>query len=190
MKIAVVGTGYVGLVTGAGFADFGHDVTCVDIDDARITRLRAGELPFYEPGLAELVKRNVALHRLRFTTAMADAVPGAPLVFIAVGTPSSSDGSADLAAVLDAARDIGRCIDRYTVVVTKSTVPVGTADKVRAVVQAATAQRFAVASNPEFLKEGDAVNDFLKPARVIIGADDPRAVELLRDAYRAVLRTS
>jgi UDPglucose 6-dehydrogenase len=190
MKIAIVGTGYVGLVTGAGFSDFGHDVTCVDIDAARIAKLREGEVPFYEPGLHDLITRNTTLGRLHFTTSTAEAVAGAQVAFIAVGTPSADDGSADLSFVLEAARQIGHAMTGFTVVVTKSTVPVGTAEKVREAVASSTRHAFAVASNPEFLKEGDAVNDFLKPSRVIIGVDDPRAAEVLRDAYRAVLRTS
>ncbi len=190
MKIAVVGTGYVGLVTGAGFSDFGHHVTCVDIDEARIAKLRAGEVPFYEPGLDELVRRNAARGRLSFSTSTREAVAGVHAVFIAVGTPSAADGSADLSYVLDAAREIGLGLTGRTLIVTKSTVPVGTADRVRAAVAAVTTQPFAVASNPEFLKEGDAVDDFLKPARVIVGADEPWAVELLRELYRGVLRTS
>jgi UDPglucose 6-dehydrogenase len=194
MKIVVVGTGYVGLVTGAGFAEFGHSVTCVDIDSGRIDSLRRGQIPIHEPGLEELVRRNSSLGRLAFSTSTAEAVPGAQVVFIAVGTPSAHDGSADLAYVLAAARDIGRALDGYgyTVVVTKSTVPVGTADKVRKAIESVVAPnlKFAVASNPEFLKEGDAVNDFLKPARVVIGADDPRAVDTLRSLYHGMLRTN
>jgi UDPglucose 6-dehydrogenase len=190
MKLAVIGTGYVGLVTGAGFADFGNDVTCVDIDAARIAQLERGEIPFYEPGLAELVARNRAQGRLRFTTSTQDAVPRSEIVFIAVGTPSDATGNADLAYVIEAARQIGRAIDGYTVVVTKSTVPVGTADKVRAAIAGETTQPFSVASNPEFLKEGDAVNDFLKPSRVVVGADDPQALDVLRKLYTGFLRTS
>jgi UDPglucose 6-dehydrogenase len=190
MRIAVIGTGYVGLVTGAGFSDFGHDVTCVDIDPARVAQLRRGEIPIHEPGLPELVRRNAALGRLRFTSSTAEAVAGAQIAFIAVGTPSGEDGSADLSYVLEAAAQIGRALDGFAVIVTKSTVPVGTADRVRAAVAAVTQTPFAVASNPEFLKEGDAVNDFLKPARVIIGADDPRAVDAIRELYRGVLRTN
>jgi len=189
MKIAVIGTGYVGLVSGAGFADFGHDVTCVDIDDLRVEALRRGEIPIHEPGLPELVRRNVQLGRLHFTTSTAEAVPGALIVFIAVGTPSGADGSADLQYVFEAARNIGRAINGFTVIVNKSTVPIGTADKVRAIIAKETSHPFAVASNPEFLKEGDAVNDFLKPARVVLGADDPRALDLLREVYRGVMRT-
>jgi UDPglucose 6-dehydrogenase len=190
MKIAVIGTGYVGLVTGAGFSDFGHDVTCVDIDRARVEALRRGEIPIYEPGLSDLVKRNAALGRLHFTTSTAEAVPGAQAVFIAVGTPSDKDGSADMSFVLEAARQIGAALDGFAIIVTKSTVPVGTADRVREAVGQTARHEFAVASNPEFLKEGDAVNDFLKPARVIIGAEDPRAVAGLRELYRGVLRTN
>jgi len=190
MKIAVVGTGYVGLVTGAGFSDFGHDVTCVDIDPNRVATLRKGEVPFYEPGLHDLIKRNANLGRLQFTTSTAEGVAGAEVVFIAVGTPSSADGSADLSHVLEAARQIGAAMTQFTVVVTKSTVPVGTAARVKAAVGTTAKHAYAVASNPEFLKEGDAVNDFLKPARVVVGADDPKAVEVLRELYRSVLRTN
>ncbi len=189
MKIAVIGTGYVGLVSGAGFADFGHDVTCVDIDSNRVEALRRGEIPIHEPGLPELVRRNAQLGRLKFTTSTAEAVPGALIVFIAVGTPSGSDGSADLQYVFEAARNIGRAINGFTVVVNKSTVPIGTADKVREIIAKETKHPFAVASNPEFLKEGDAVNDFIKPARVVLGTDDPRALDLLREVYRGVMRT-
>jgi UDPglucose 6-dehydrogenase len=189
MKIAVIGTGYVGLVSGAGFSDFGHDVTCVDIDSNRVEALRRGEIPIHEPGLPELVRRNAQLGRLKFTTSTAEAVPGALIVFIAVGTPSGSDGSADLQYVFEAARNIGRAINGYTVVVNKSTVPIGTADKVREIIAKETKHPFAVASNPEFLKEGDAVNDFIKPARVVLGTDDPRALDLLREVYRGVMRT-
>lgn len=190
MKIAVIGTGYVGLVTGAGFSDFGHDVTCVDIHEQRIEGLRRGEMPFHEPGLPDLVRRNLQLHRLHFTTNTAEAVANAQIAIIAVGTPSEADGRADLRYVLQAARDIGAALTGYTVVVTKSTVPVGTSEKVRAAVASTAKHPFAVASNPEFLKQGDAVNDFLKPARVIVGADDPTSAELLRDLYRGMLRTN
>lgn len=189
MKIAVIGTGYVGLVAGAGFSDFGHEVTCVDIDPARIAGLNRGEMPIHEPGLQELVHRNAKLGRLTFTTSIAEAVPGAGLCVIAVGTPSAADGSADLTYVIEAARQIGAALTGYAVIVTKSTVPVGTADKVREAIASTTQQPFSVASNPEFLKEGDAVNDFLRPARVIIGTDDDRATAVLRDAYAGVMRT-
>jgi UDPglucose 6-dehydrogenase len=190
MKSAVIGTGYVGLVTGAGFSEFGHEVACVDIDAKRIAALRDGTVPFFEPGLPDLVRRNVGVGRLTFTTDTAEAMAGAQLAFIAVGTPSGDDGSADLSYVDAAARDIGRSMTNFTVVVTKSTVPVGTADRVRSILAANAKQPFAVASNPEFLKEGDAVNDFLKPARVIVGVDDPRAEEMLRELYRGVLLTN
>ncbi len=190
MNIAVVGTGYVGLVSGAGFAEFGHTVTCVDIDAERIAALQRGEIPIHEPNLPELVRRHGANGRLRFTTRVESAVAAARVVFIAVGTPSDGAGAAELGHVFDAARDIGRALARFTVVVTKSTVPVGTADRVRAVIAAETRLPFAVASNPEFLKEGDAVNDFMKPARIVVGAHDPRAVETLRELYRPVVRTN
>jgi UDPglucose 6-dehydrogenase len=190
MKIAVIGSGYVGLVTGAGFSDFGNHVTCVDIDQARIERLRRGEIPFHEPGLSELVQRNARQGRLAFTTDTAEAVRDVEIVFLAVGTPSLADGAADLSYLLEAARQVGRGLTGPCVVVTKSTVPVGTGDLVRETVAQVTQQPFTVASNPEFLKEGDAINDFLKPARVIIGADDPHTIDLLRRLYAGSMRTS
>jgi UDPglucose 6-dehydrogenase len=190
MRLAVLGTGYVGLVAGAGFADFGNEVVCVDIDAAKVARLTRGELPIYEPGLQPLVSRNFAEGRLRFSTDVAEAVRGADVVFIAVGTPSAHDGSADLSQVLKSAEQIGRALTGYAVIVTKSTVPVGTAEKIRAAVAAVTKQPFAVASNPEFLKEGDAVSDFMKPDRVIVGCDDQRAGEVLRDLYAPFVRTN
>jgi UDPglucose 6-dehydrogenase len=191
MKIAVIGSGYVGLVTGAGFSNFGNHVTCVDIDPARIERLRRGEIPFYEPGLAELVQRDARQGRLVFTTDTAEAVREVDVVFLAVGTPSRPDGAADLSYLLEAARQVGKGLAAPgTVIVTKSTVPVGTGDLVRRTVAEVTKQPFAVASNPEFLKEGDAVNDFMKPARVIIGTDDPHALDVLRRLYTGFLRTS
>jgi UDPglucose 6-dehydrogenase len=190
MKIAVIGSGYVGLVAGAGFSDFGNQVTCVDIDPSRIERLRRGEIPFHEPGLSDLVQRNARQGRLVFTTDTAEAVRDTEVVFLAVGTPSLPDGSADLRYVLEAARQVGRGLTGYTVIVNKSTVPVGTGDLVRRTVAEVTTQPFTVASNPEFLKEGDAINDFLKPARVILGADDPQAIDILRRLYSGFLRTS
>jgi len=190
MKLAVIGSGYVGLVTGAGFSDFGNLVTCVDIDQSRIDKLRRGEIPFHEPGLSDLVQRNARQGRLVFTTDTVDAVRDAEVVFLAVGTPSRPDGSADLSYLVEAARQVGRGLQGPTVIVTKSTVPVGTGHLVRETVAAVTAQPFTVASNPEFLKEGDAINDFLKPARVIIGADDPATIEILRRLYAGFLRTS
>ncbi len=190
MRLAVLGTGYVGLVAGAGFADFGNDVVCVDIDAEKVARLGRGILPIYEPGLEPLVKRNVEEQRLSFTTDIATAVRGADVVFIAVGTPSAHDGSADLSQVLGAAESIGRAMTGFTVVVTKSTVPVGTAQKIKNAISKVTQQPFAVGSNPEFLKEGDAVNDFMKPDRVIIGSDDDRAIDVLRHLYAPFVRTN
>jgi len=190
MKIAVIGSGYVGLVAAAGFADFGNHVSCVDIDEARIERLRRGEIPFHEPGLADLVQRNARQGRLSFTTDTAEAVRDTEVVFLAVGTPSQADGSADLRYVLEAARQVGRALTGFAVIVNKSTVPVGTGDLVRRTIAEVTSRPFTVASNPEFLKEGDAINDFLKPARVILGADDPQAIDVLRRLYDGFLRTS
>jgi UDPglucose 6-dehydrogenase len=190
MRIAVLGTGYVGLVAGAGFADFGNDVVCVDIDDGKVERLRKGILPIYEPGLESLVRRNVEEGRLAFSTDVAQSVRGSEVVIIAVGTPSSHSGHADLSQVLAAAESIGRAITGFTVVVTKSTVPVGTAAKIKEAIARVTDQPFAVASNPEFLKEGDAVNDFMKPARIVLGADDPRATDVLRHLYGPFVRTN
>src|ERR1044071_3595354 len=190
MKIAVIGSGYVGLVAGAGFSDFGNHVTCVDIDPSRIERLRRGEIPFHEPGLSDLVQRNARQGRLPFTTDTAEAVRDCEVGFLAVGTPSRPARSAQLDYGLQAARDVGRALTGFTVIVNKSTVPVGTGDLVRRTVAEVTTQPFTVASNPEFLKEGDAINDFLKPARVILGADDPQAVDILRRLYTGFLRNS
>lgn len=190
MKIAVIGTGYVGLVTGAGFADFGNDVTCVDIDPMRLATLGRGEIPFYEPGLAELVARNRAAGRLHFTGDIASAVAGATIVFLAVGTPPLPDGSSDLSYVMQAARDVAAALTDWAVIVTKSTVPVGTADLIAREVAAVAKHEFAIASNPEFLKEGDAVNDFLRPARVVIGVEDERARQALSQLYIGFLRTN
>jgi UDPglucose 6-dehydrogenase len=190
MRLAVLGTGYVGLVAGAGFSDFGNEVICVDIDAAKIERLRRGEVPIYEPGLDKLVAHNVEEQRLFFSTDIAEAVRGAEVVLIAVGTPPGQDGSADLSQVLSAAQAIGRAINGFTVVVTKSTVPVGTTEKVQATIAQVTDQPFAVVSNPEFLKEGDAVADFMKPDRVIIGTSDPRARDVMRHLYAPFVRTN
>jgi UDPglucose 6-dehydrogenase len=189
MKIGVIGTGYVGLVTGVCFAELGHDVTCVDIDHERVARLCAGDVPIHEPGLPEMLARNIARNRMHFSTSTAAATAGAHAVFIAVGTPSQPDGSCDLSGVFEAAAEIGRSLDRFTVVVTKSTVPVGTTKHVEEIVASNATRPFAVASNPEFLKEGDAIADVLRPARVVVGAHDQRAIDLLRDLYRSVLRT-
>src|SRR5687768_8373701 len=191
MRLAVIGSGYVGLVAGAGFADFGHEVVCVDVDEERIRRLGDGVIPIHEPGLAALVRSNLDAGRLSFTTATAAAVHGADVVIVAVGTPmSENDGAADMRYIDAAARDIGRALTGYAVIVTKSTVPVGTADRIRAIVAGETQQAFSVASNPEFLKEGDAVNDFMKPDRVILGVDDDRAHQTLRALYAPFVRTN
>jgi UDPglucose 6-dehydrogenase len=191
MKIAVVGTGYVGLVLGACLAENGNTVACVDKDTEKVATLRAGRIPLYEPGLEEMVRRNHAGERLSFTTELATAVRGSEVVFIAVGTPQGEDGSADLTHVLDVARSIGRAITKYTVIVDKSTVPVGTAKRVQATVAAETAQPFSVVSNPEFLKQGAAVEDFMKPDRVVIGveAGDERAAALMKELYGPFTRT-
>ena len=188
MNITVIGTGYVGLVTGACFADAGNAVVCLDLDARKIERLNGGEIPIYEPGLEPIVRRNEQAGRLRFTTDVAASVAHGDLQLIAVGTPAGEDGSADLQHVLSAARSIGRHMQGYKVVLTKSTVPVGTADRVKAVIAEELAKRgaradFSVVSNPEFLKEGAAVEDFMRPDRVIVGADDERAVALLRSLY-------
>lgn len=188
MKISIVGTGYVGLVTGTCFADVGNQVLCVDKDQRKIDQLLGGKIPIFEPGLARLVESGVAQGRLHFTTVIEQAVEHAQIIFIAVGTPPDEDGSADLSHVLDVAKSIGQSLQDYRVIVTKSTVPVGTAEKVRAAIQAELDARgssvdFSVASNPEFLKEGAAIEDFMKPDRVIIGADDDRAVALLKSLY-------
>jgi UDPglucose 6-dehydrogenase len=188
MKITVIGTGYVGLVSGACLADVGNDVLGFDVDEAKIAGLARGEVPIFEPGLAEIVKRNIASGRLRFTSDPRAATAFGTLQFIAVGTPPGEDGSADLQYVLAAARAVGRHMDAYKVVVDKSTVPVGTAKKVREAIAGELRARgvdfpFAVVANPEFLKEGAAVGDFMKPDRVIVGSDDERAIALLRELY-------
>jgi len=189
MKIAVVGSGYVGLVVGACLAENGNDVVCVDKDQSKIATLEAGKLPIYEPGLEEMVRKNHTEERLTFTTDLSMAVRASEIVFIAVGTPEREDGSADLQHVLAVARDVGRAMDKYTVIVDKSTVPVGTAKKVQATIAKETTQPFSVVSNPEFLKQGAAVEDFLKPDRVVIGTKDERAAEVMRELYRPFTRT-
>jgi UDPglucose 6-dehydrogenase len=191
MKIAVVGTGYVGLVVGACLAENGNTVICVDKDDAKIETLRAGKMPIYEPGLEELVRRNEQEERLSFTTDLPTAVRASEIVFIAVGTPQGEDGAADLQHVLAVARDVGRAMSRYTVVVDKSTVPVGTAQKVADAIASETTQPFSVVSNPEFLKQGAAIEDFMKPDRVVVGTDpgDHRAVEIMQELYAPFTRT-
>jgi UDPglucose 6-dehydrogenase len=189
MKIAVIGTGYVGLVAGTCFAETGNNVVCVDKDVSKIDALHAGRIPIYEPGLEELVKRNVAEERLTFTTDLADAVKKSVVLFIAVGTPPGDDGSSDLTAVLAVAKAIGKTMDGFKVIVDKSTVPVGTARKVQAAIRAETTHPFDVVSNPEFLKEGAAIEDFMKPDRVVIGCDDPRTAELMKELYAPFVRT-
>lgn len=192
MKIAIVGTGYVGLVSGACFSEMGIDVTCVDIDEHKITRLLNGEIPIYEPGLEELVKRNVEAGRLHFTTDLTTCLDDVEVVFSAVGTPPDEDGSADLKYVLEVARTFGRNIKKYTILVTKSTVPVGTAKKVREAICEELDKRgedidFEVASNPEFLKEGAAIKDFMSPDRVVVGVESERAQKVMTKLYRPFL---
>ncbi|MHC4942284.1 MAG: UDP-glucose dehydrogenase family protein [Planctomycetota bacterium] len=189
MRIAVVGTGYVGLVAGTCFAQTGNNVICVDVVEAKIDALNKGEIPIYEPGLEEMVRRNVQEKRLHFTTDIADAVKESLIVFIAVGTPPGEDGSADLQYVLDAARSIGKAANGYKIVVDKSTVPVGTAKKVAAVLAEETNYEFDVVSNPEFLKEGAAIDDFMKPDRVVVGTDDPRVAEIMKELYSPFVRS-
>ena len=192
MKIAIVGTGYVGLVTGTCFAEVGMNVTCIDIDQTKIDNLHKGILPIYEPGLDEMVNRNVEKKRLHFSTNLAEAIKEAEVVFIAVGTPPDEDGSADLKYVLAVASSIGEHAQHPMVVVTKSTVPVGTAEKVRGALNEQLVKRQSdleiyVASNPEFLKEGAAIEDFMKPDRIVVGVDNPKAEELIRKLYKPFL---
>ena len=193
MKITVIGTGYVGLVTGACLAEVGNNVLCLDVDAQKIKTLKSGKVPIYEPGLEEMVRRNVAEGRLLFTTEIEQAVDFGEIQFIAVGTPPDEDGSADLQYVVEAARNIGRYMNNYRLVVDKSTVPVGTADKVRAAIKERLDKRglaidFSVASNPEFLKEGAAIEDFMKPDRIIVGTDNERATQWLRKLYKPFQR--
>ena len=192
MNIAIVGTGYVGLVSGTCFAEMGINVTCVDVDETKIARLNSGEIPIYEPGLEDMVKRNVAAGRLKFTTSLVSCIDDVEIVFSAVGTPPDEDGSADLKYVLDVAREFGRNIKKYTVLVTKSTVPVGTAAKVKQAIEEELKLRgenidFEVASNPEFLKEGAAIKDFMSPDRVVVGVESERARKLMTQLYRPFL---
>jgi UDPglucose 6-dehydrogenase len=191
MKIAVVGTGYVGLVVGACLAENGNIVICVDKDESKIATLETGKMPIYEPGLEEMVRRNHAEERLTFATDLPSAVRASEIVFVAVGTPQGEDGSADLRHVLGVARDVGRAMNKYTVVVDKSTVPVGTAKKVREAIARETGQTFSVVSNPEFLKQGAAIEDFMKPDRVVIGIEenDEHAVAAMRELYGPFTRT-
>ncbi|MGH9341332.1 MAG: UDP-glucose dehydrogenase family protein [Acidobacteriota bacterium] len=189
MKISVMGAGYVGLVTGACFAETGNDVICADIDEARIESLKQAKPPIYEPGLEELIRRNLEEQRLQFTTDIDWAVKNALIVFIAVGTPPGEDGASDLGYVLNAARQIGKAMDGYKIIAIKSTVPVGSADLVRQEIAALTRFQFDVVSNPEFLKEGAAIDDFMKPDRVVIGAEEVRAAEIIKELYAPFTRT-
>jgi UDPglucose 6-dehydrogenase len=189
MKIAVVGSGYVGLVAGACFAENGNEVVCIDKDAGKVKQLQRGQIPIYEPGLEEIVRRNRAEKRLTFTTNLPRGVRASEIIFIAVGTPTGEDGSADLKHVLDVARETARAMNGYKVIVNKSTVPVGTAGKVREIVRRETTHPFSVVSNPEFLKQGAAIDDFMKPDRVVIGAEDPRAAELMKELYSPFTRT-
>ena len=192
MDIAIVGTGYVGLVSGTCFAEMGAHVTCVDVDDQKIQKLKDGIMPIYEPGLEELVKRNVGFERLKFTTDLTEVLDDVEVVFSAVGTPPDEDGSADLKYVLAVARQFGQNINKYTILVTKSTVPVGTAKKVKAAIQEELDKRgvqvpFDVASNPEFLKEGAAIKDFMSPDRVVVGTESEKAKEVMTRLYRPLM---
>jgi UDPglucose 6-dehydrogenase len=190
MRIAVIGTGYVGLVAGAGFADMGNDVVCADIDEQKIAILRRGEIPIYEPGLDKLIGRNVEEGRLTFATDVAASAGGAEVVILAVGTPPLPDGSADLGYIFRAAETVAQALTGWAAIVTKSTVPVGTGDQIEEIVRRHAHHGFAVVSNPEFLKEGDAVNDFLKPDRIIVGSSDPRAIATLQALYAPFTRSS
>lgn len=195
MKIAIIGTGYVGLVTGTCFADMGISVTCVDVDADKINRLKRGEIPIYEPGLEDMVTRNHNSGRLDFTTDLSEVIDDVEVIFSAVGTPPDEDGSADLRYVLDVARQVGSLMEKYVLVVTKSTVPVGTAVKVREAILEEQRRRgvkidFDVASNPEFLKEGAAIKDFMSPDRVVVGVDSPRAQKIMQKLYRPFLLSS
>jgi len=189
MKLVVIGTGYVGLVTGACLAETGHNVVCVDIDREKIESLNRGVVPFYEPGLEEILVRNVSKDRLQFSTDLASAIPTAEILLIAVGTPPSEDGSADLSHVLNVADSIGKHLNGYKIIVNKSTVPIGTGDLVRERIASLTKHEFDVVSNPEFLKEGDAVNDFMKPDRIVLGVSGERAEEMMRHLYAPFQRT-
>ena len=188
MKIAVVGTGYVGLVTGTCLAETGNQVNCVDINEQKVKMMQDGQLPIYEPGLEQLFHRNIKQERLHFTSNLAEAIEEAKIIFLALPTPPGGDGSADLSYVLGAAKDIAKLLTEYKVIVTKSTVPVGTADKVTAVMKENTSIEFAVVSNPEFLREGVAVEDFMKPDRVVVGTTDERARKLMGELYGPYVR--
>jgi UDPglucose 6-dehydrogenase len=189
MKLAIVGAGYVGLVAGTCFAETGNDVICVDIDESRIEMLKLGKVPIYEPGLEEMVRRNAAEQRLSFSMDLAAAVKKSAIIFIAVGTPQGLNGNANLDYVRATAKGIAKAMDSFKVIVTKSTVPVGTADRIKQWIGEETAQPFAVVSNPEFLKEGAAVDDFMKPDRVVLGGDHAEALEAVKELYEPFVRT-
>ena len=189
MKVAIVGTGYVGLVVGTCLAESGNNVICIDIDKEKIQKLDQGRAPIYEPGLEELIKKNIKEGRLRFTSDLKEGVQNSLLIFIAVGTPSKDDGSVDLSAVYNVAEGIGKAINGYKIVITKSTVPVGTTQRIKEIISGLTDHEFDIVSNPEFLKEGNAINDFMKPDRVIIGAEDIRVAEIMKELYAPFVRT-
>lgn len=189
MKLSVIGTGYVGLVAGTCFSETGNEVICVDIDEAKIATLQQGKIPIYEPGLEEMVRRNAEEQRLLFTTDVNSAVRNSSIIFIAVGTPQGLNGNANLEYVRNTAKSIAKAMDGFKIIVTKSTVPVGTADQIRQWMSEETSHRFAVLSNPEFMKEGAAVEDFMKPDRVVLGGDDAEALEIVKELYEPFLRT-
>ena len=189
MKLAVIGTGYVGLVAGTCFSETGNEVVCVDIDEAKIATLQQGKIPIYEPGLEEMVRRNAEEQRLLFTTDLKSAVQKSSIIFIAVGTPQGPNGDANLEFVRNTAKSVAKAMDGFKIIVTKSTVPVGTGDQIRQWLSEETSQRFAVVSNPEFMKEGAAVEDFMKPDRVVLGGDDADALEIVKELYEPFLRT-
>ncbi len=189
MKISIVGTGYVGLVVGTCFAETGNDVICVDVDKKKIAMLRKGKTPIYEPGLAEVLRKNIAEKRISFTTDLKLAVTRSEVIFLGLPTPPAEDGSADLRHILEVSGQIARYMDSYKVIVTKSTVPVGTSDRIRTVIGKGTKYDFDVVSNPEFLKEGAAVNDFMKPDRIVVGSRSPRAIKVMEELYGPFLRT-
>ncbi|HUK39848.1 MAG TPA: UDP-glucose/GDP-mannose dehydrogenase family protein, partial [Candidatus Acidoferrales bacterium] len=189
MNLAVIGTGYVGLVAGTCFAENGHDVACADIDENKIAMLKQGKVPIYEPGLEEMIRRNAQEQRLSFTTDIAAAVNGAAIVFIAVGTPQGANGQANIEHVRVTAKSIGKAMAGSKIIVAKSTVPVGTADQIKKWVAEETSHSFAVVSNPEFLKEGAAVDDFMKPDRVVLGGDNPEALAAIKELYEPFVRT-
>ena len=187
-KIAVVGTGYVGLVTGTCFAETGNHVTCIDIDEAKVNQMKRGKVPIYEPNLETYFERNIVAGRLSFTTSLEEGIKDAEIIFLALPTPPGEDGSADLSYILGVADQLGKLIQEFKVIVDKSTVPVGTAEKVEAAIKKNTTQDFAVVSNPEFLREGFAVSDFMKPDRVVLGTTNERAKQIMEKLYKPFVR--